>query len=73
MLNWPAGLYVAPVKSLIFTSWRINQVSKQQMSPKFIRDRLVGRMTSRSKYQIKMEASADMSDVRQMRLEWLLQ
>lgn len=73
MLNWPAGLSVAPVKSLIFTSCSINQVSKQQMSLKFIRERLAGRMTSSSKYQIKTEASSDISDVRQMRLVWLLQ
>lgn len=43
------------------------------MSLKFIRERLVGRMTSSSKYQIKTEASSDISDVRQMRLVWLLQ
>lgn len=66
VLNWPAGLSVAPVKSFIFTSCRINQVSKQQMSLKFIRERLVGRTTSSSKYQIKMEASSDISDVQQM-------
>lgn len=53
MLNWPAGLSVALVKSFIFTSCSINQVSKQQMSLKFIRERLVGRMTSSSKYQKK--------------------
>lgn len=73
VLNWPAGLSVAPVKSFIFTSCSINQVSKQQMSLKFIRERLVGRTTSSSKYQIKMETSSDVSDVRQMCLVLLRQ
>lgn len=67
------GLQVPPVNIFIFTSWTINQVSKQQKSLKFIRERIVGRMTESGKYQIKLQAPLDISDVRQMYLVVLLQ